>query len=204
MYLLMRLYDVNKGKILIDNTDLKDLDLENWYSKMASLLQHFHIYHFTAKENITMGNIKDSNNTEKIMKSSIKSGAHKFISNFPLQYDQILDPSFENGHEPSPGQKQRIAIARIFFRDSPILILDEPTSALDPKAEMEVFDEIYKFSKNKTVIIISHRFSTVRNASRIIVIDEGRIIEDGTHEQLIKIKNGKYKSAYEIQKKGFE
>jgi ABC-type multidrug transport system fused ATPase/permease subunit len=204
MYLLMRLYDVNNGKISIDNTDIKDLDLENWYSKMASLLQHFHIYHFTAKENIAMGNIKDLNNIERIMKSSIKSGAHKFISKFPLQYNQILDPSFENGHEPSPGQKQRIAIARIFFRDAPILILDEPTSSLDPKAEMEVFNEIYKFSENKTVIIISHRFSTVRNASRIIVLDEGRIIEDGTHEQLVKIKNGKYRNAYEIQKKGFE
>ena len=108
------------------------------------------------------------------------------------------------GITPSTGQKQKIALARAFFKDAPILILDEPTSAIDPKSENEIFEKLFEFAKGKTVLIISHRFSTVRNASRIIVLDKGKIVEEGSHEKLMGIEHGKYKQVFEIQKKGYE
>lgn len=115
-----------------------------------------------------------------------------------------MNTAFKEGINPSSGQMQKIALARTFFKDPQILILDEPTSAIDPKAEYEIFERLFKFTKEKTVIIISRRFSTVRNANRIIVLDDGKIAEQGSHEELMKIKEGKYKTAFELQKKGYE
>jgi len=117
--------------------------------------------------------------------------------------DQILSERYKGGIRPSTGQWQKIAIARVFHRDSPVLILDEPTASIDAVAEAQIFDNIYKFAKNKTVIIISHRFSTVRNADRIIVLDKGKIIEQGSHEDLLK-NDGKYAHAFKLQAKGYQ
>ncbi len=202
--LLLRFYDPTKGRILINGTDLKKLDLDCWYRKVGALFQEFNFYHFTAKENIGVGEPEKLEDLDAIMGAAQKTGAHDFIKEYKKGYDQILEKSFKEGVTPSVGQKQKIALARAFFKDPAVLILDEPTSAIDPKAEYEIFEKLFDFAKEKTVIIISHRFSTVRNASRIIVLDNGEITEQGSHEELMAIENGSYKRAFELQKKGYE
>ncbi len=202
--LLLRLYDVTEGEILINNVPIKELDLEDLYKHVATLFQQFNMYHYDAKTNIGLGNVDKLGDVEGIYKSAKMSGANEFIEKYENGYDQVLNKRYTDGIEPSYGQWQKIALARAFFRDPDILILDEPTSAIDPKAEFEIFERLFDFAENKTIIIISHRFSTVRNASRIIVLDEGKIIEDGTHEELMQINEGVYKTAFEIQRKGYE
>lgn len=202
--LLLRFYDPTKGEILLDGVNIKNYTQESLYKAFGVLFQDYNFYHFTVKENIGYGNFENMEDFNSITSMAKKAGAHDFIMNYEYQYEQRMNKSFDKGITPSVGQKQRIAIARAFFRNAPILILDEPTSAIDPKAEYEIFEEILKFSKGKTVIIISHRFSTVRNADRILVLDKGKIIEEGSHEQLMLIKDGKYKHAFNLQKKGYE
>ncbi|HXK52791.1 ABC transporter ATP-binding protein [Candidatus Nomurabacteria bacterium] len=201
--LLMRIYDVTGGEILIDNIPLKDLSLENWYSKIGALFQEFNFYHFDAKTNIATGDPSRMDDIDAVVEAAKKSGAHSFIKNYEYGYDQVLSTVFEKGIIPSAGQKQKIAVARTFFKDAPILILDEPTSAIDAKAEFEIFENIYTFSQNKTVITISHRFSTVRNADRILVLEKGKILEDGSHNELMLLEDGVYKKAFELQKRGY-
>lgn len=171
---------------------------------IGALFQDYNFYHFDAKTNIGVGDVSRLGHIDLIEGAAKKSGADEFIRDYENKYDQILDKSFETGINPSEGQKQRISLARAFFKNAPILILDEPTSAIDPKAEYEIFDTLFKFAQKKTVLIISHRFSTVRNADRIIVFEKGKIIEDGSHEELMQISNGVYKHAFELQKKGYE
>jgi ATP-binding cassette subfamily B protein len=202
--LLMRMYDVNKGQILINGTDIKDITLDSWYKHVGTLFQEYNFYHFKVKTNIGVGNVDNMDDTNSIKESAKKSGAHSFIQKYDDNYDQIMSKSFTGGINPSTGQKQRIALARAFFRDSKLLILDEPTSSIDAKGEYEIFERLFEFAQEKSVIIISHRFSTVRNADRIIVLEDGKISEEGTHEELIKIKSGKYKEAFDLQKKGYE
>ncbi len=202
--LLMRFYDVNEGAILLDGTDIREYDLADWYTKVGALFQEFNFYHFSAKENIGVGDVRYIEDMTKIMESAKQAGAHEFIEKYEKGYDQILSKQFSGGIDPSQGQRQRIALARAFFKDAELLILDEPTSSIDPKAEFAIFEKLFEFAQNKTVIIISHRFSTVRNADRIIVLDDGKIIEDGSHEDLMKIHEGKYKHAFELQKRGYE
>ncbi len=201
--LLMRFYDVDKGEILINGVKITELDLDTWYALVATLFQEFNFYHFSAKTNIGVGNLDLMENTSQIMNAARSAGAHDFIQRYDNKYDQILSKQFSGGINPSVGQKQKIALARAFFKKSPVLILDEPTSAIDPKSEFEIFEKLLNFAQGKTVIIISHRFSTVRNANRILVIEGGNIIEEGTHEELIAL-NGKYKHAFELQKRGYE
>ena len=202
--LLMRFYDVNNGEIIVGGKDIKVVDREDWYKNVGVLFQEFNRYHFDAKTNIGVGNVEFKDNQELIKRAAMESGADEFIEKYKNKYDQILDRAFDYGIDPSIGQWQRIALARVFFKDAPILILDEPTSAIDPKAEYEIFQRLFEFTKDKTVIIISHRFSTVRNATRILVMDDGKIIEEGSHEKLVNIIGGKYKIAFELQKKGYE
>ena len=202
--LLMRFYDVNNGEIIVGGKDIKVVDREDWYKNVGVLFQEFNRYHFDAKTNIGVGNVEFKDNQELIKRAAMESGADEFIEKYKNKYDQILDRAFDYGIDPSIGQWQRIALARVFFKDAPILILDEPTSAIDPKAEYEIFQRLFEFTKDKTVIIISHRFSTVRNATRILVMDDGKIIEEGSREKLVNIIGGKYKTAFELQKKGYE
>lgn len=202
--LLMRFYDVTSGEILIDGHNIKDLEFDSWYSKVATLFQDFNTYHFDAQTNISVGDPSALENFDRVELAATKSGANDFINEYAHGYSQILNKAFTGGIAPSKGQWQKIALARAFFKDASVLILDEPTSAIDPKAEFEIFDQLFEFAAEKTVVIISHRFSTVRNANRIIVIDSGKIVEQGTHEDLMKIENGKYKIAFELQKRGYE
>jgi ATP-binding cassette, subfamily B, bacterial len=201
--LLARFYDVDSGEILINDINLKDLDLSSWHQNMGVLFQDFNRYQYTAKENIYFGDIRSDMNEQKIQKAAKSSGAESVIEKLTNKYDQVLGKTFETGIELSTGQWQKIALGRSFFRNAPILILDEPTAAIDAKAEAEIFESVEKLSKEKSVIIISHRFSTVRNADKIYVIENGQIIERGSHSQLMKEK-GKYAQLFTLQAKGYQ
>lgn len=201
--LLCRFYDVDEGEILINSTNIKNLDMETWYKTLGVLFQDFIKYEDTVKENIHFGKIWEELEIARIKQASDSAGATPMIEKLPKGYEQMLGRIFEGGLELSVGQWQKIALSRAFFRNSPVLILDEPTSSIDAKAESEIFSRVERLSKNKTVIIISHRFSTVRNADKIYVIDKGKIIEQGSHEQLLKI-NGEYATLFRFQAKGYQ
>ncbi len=201
--LLLRFYDVTEGEILINGINIKEVHLEEWHKYIGALFQDFIKYQFTFKENVYLGNLEETNN-ETLLKEAIKkSGADSYVKNLPDNIDQVVGKMFEGGIDLSGGQWQKLALARAFFRNAPILVLDEPTSTIDAKAEYEIFENVQKLQKDKTVIIISHRFSTVRNADRILVLDEGKIIEEGNHEKLMK-KKGLYAELFNIQAQGYK
>ncbi len=202
--LIARLYDPQKGKILINDKNLKDLKIDDWYKNMGLLFQDFKIYDpLTVEENIYIGKTAKSLDKELIIESAKNADAHEFIQKYPKKYQTFMNERYEDGIQPSKGQKQKIAISRFFYRDAPLAIFDEPTSAIDAESEYRIFNRIYEFFDNKTVIIISHRFSTVRNADRIIMLDEGNIVEEGTHEQLISVE-GQYAKAFRLQAEGYK
>ncbi|MBI5420986.1 MAG: ABC transporter ATP-binding protein [Parcubacteria group bacterium] len=199
--LLCRFYDADSGEIIINGINIKDLSLANWYSHLGTLFQDFVKYKFTFRDNIMLGapQIQDEN---RMKEAALQSGAYEFINKYDRNFDQMLSKDFEEGEELSGGQWQKLAIARAFYQQAPVLILDEPTSAIDAESEYEIFQNLEKVYKNKTLIMVSHRFSTVRNASKIVVIEDGKIIESGTHRELLK-DDGKYAQMFKIQAKGY-
>jgi len=201
--LLLRFYDVSEGEIVVNNVNIKQIDLEKWYVLIGVLFQDYIKYQFTFKENVYFGNKKDTDNLNLLKEAIKKSGADEFVKDLPLKYDQTVGKMFKDGIDLSGGQWQKLALARTFFKNAPVLILDEPTSAIDAKAEYEIFQHVQELQKDKTVIIISHRFSTVRNADRILVLDEGKIIEEGNHETLMR-KKGLYAELFNIQAQGYK
>ncbi|MBF0217466.1 MAG: ABC transporter ATP-binding protein [Candidatus Omnitrophica bacterium] len=200
--LICRFYDVTDGEILINGVNIKDLKLSEWYRFLGTLFQDFVKYHLTVRENILLGDPHKSDD-ELMRKAASRSGADEFIEKLPSQYDQVLGREFENGTELSIGQWQKLAIARAFYQEAPFLILDEPTSAIDAISEYEIFQNIEKVYKGKTLLLISHRFSTVRNADRIFVIENGRITESGSHEELLT-SNGQYAEMFRLQALGYQ
>jgi len=201
--LLSRIYDPQEGEILVNGINLKDIKLNDWYKNLGVLFQEYNFYgQLTVEENIYLGKSVKKMDREKMIEASKNADAHEFIQKYDNGYETIMSERFEGGIRPSNGQRQKIAIARFFYRNAPVAIFDEPTSAIDAESEYRIFNRIYDFFKDKTVVIISHRFSTVRNADRIIVLDEGKIIEEGTHEELVK-KKGKYFSAFTKQAEGY-
>jgi ATP-binding cassette subfamily B protein len=201
--LLLRFYDVTDGEVFINGIPIKKIDLNEWYKKIGALFQDFIKYQFTFKENVIFGNLAKKDDLYALKDAIKKSGADGYVADLPKGVDQIVGKTFEEGVDLSGGQWQKLALARAFFRDAPILILDEPTSAIDAKAEYEIFERVQNLQKDKTVIIISHRFSTVRNADRILVLDQGRIVEEGNHEKLMN-KKGLYAELFNIQAKGYK
>lgn len=201
--LLLRFYDVIEGEILVNGVNIKDLSLEEWHNHIGALFQDFIKYQFTFKENVYFGNLKEKDNEKLLHEAITKSGADQYLSTLPKNIDQVVGKMFDYGIDLSGGQWQKLALARAFFRNAPILILDEPTSAIDAKAEYEIFQNVQKLQKDKTVIIISHRFSTVRNADRILVLNDGKIVEEGNHETLMQ-KKGLYEELFTIQAKGYQ
>ena len=155
------------------------------------------------RDNIYFGKAYEPPEIKEIIKAAKLSGADEVAEQLPNGYDQMLGSTFEGGIELSAGQWQKVALARAYLRDAPVLIMDEPTAAIDAKAESEIFDKVEKLSKNKTVIIISHRFSTVRNADKIYVVERGKIIESGSHAELIN-KKGTYSTLFNLQAKGYK
>lgn len=196
--LITRIYDPSKGEILINGVPLTDVNLEDYYKMIGLLNQEYQVYEFSAGENIYIGDTQKKKDNLEIEKYAKLAHAHKFISELKKGYDTFLSTDVPDGQVISGGQRQRIAIARVFYREPKLMILDEPTSAIDALAEEEIFNNIFDYSENKTVIIISHRFATVRKAKRIIVIDQGTIVEDGNHAELIR-NDGLYKKMYDAQ-----
>lgn len=202
--LITRIYRPQIGEVSLNDININDLRKESLYKKFGVLFQDFNSYgNLTVSENIQIGKTSRKVNKDLIEKALIKADAMNFVKKYPKYLDQILSERYKGGIRPSGGQWQKIAIARLFYRNAPILILDEPTASIDAVSEAKIFDNVYKFMKGKTVIIISHRFSTVRNADRILVLDKGKIIEEGNHETLMK-KKGKYFHAFSLQAKGYK
>ncbi len=200
--LLSRLYDPTEGAILIDGIDIREVDPLDLRQKIGVIFQDFVRYHVPARENIGFGQIDALDDIEQIIESARKSGAHSIIENLPAGYETMLGRWFHSGHELSLGQWQKIALARAFMRDAEILVLDEPTASLDAETEYEIFRNFQELTEGKMAILISHRFSTVRMADRIVVIQAGRITEIGSHEELLR-QEGIYAELFSMQAEGY-
>ena len=198
--LLCRLYDPNQGKISLDGIDLREFSTHQLRQQISVVFQDYARYNLTVRENIGFGNLDLLSQTDKIKTAAQAAGADKAINRLRYGYDTTLGNQFEEGEELSIGEWQKIAIARAFLDQSPIIVLDEPTSALDPEAESEVLDQFRQLTENRTAILISHRLSTVKLADRIFVLEKGKITESGTHEQLINLQ-GIYARLFETQAK---
>jgi len=200
--LLARLYDPDEGRILLDGYDVREYDLEEFRANIGVIFQDFVRYHFTAAENIAVGRIEASEDRARIELAAARSLADEVIRKLPRGYDQIIGKRFKKGVDLSGGEWQKVAIARAYMRDAQLLILDEPTAALDARAEYEVFQRFKELSKEKTAILISHRFSSVRMADRILVMAGGEIEAVGTHEELLAA-GGRYAELFELQAAGY-
>ncbi|MBY0505377.1 MAG: ABC transporter ATP-binding protein/permease [Bryobacteraceae bacterium] len=196
--LIARLYDPIAGRILLDGKDLRDFHVDELRSEIGIIFQDFIRYDLSVRENIAVGSIGRLRDDEALWEATRKSNAQELIEKFPQQLDQMLGGRFEGGSDLSGGEWQRLALARAYLRDAQILILDEPTAALDPLAEAEVFQKFAELTHEKLAIFISHRFSTVRMADRIVLLAQGQIAEDGTHDQLIQA-GGPYSCLFEVQ-----
>lgn len=199
--LLLRVYDPTEGVVKINGIDIKKVPLSILYGLMGTLFQSFGRFNLTVKENLEIAANKKLSEAEMIAYLKY-ANAWNFIENTRGKLDQQLGPEFKDGVDLSGGQWQSLAIARTFARNAPIVILDEPTSAIDPKSEMEIFDRINQKMRSETLIFISHRFSTIKDAERIVVLEKGKVIEDGTHADLIG-HGSKYAQLYNIQMERF-
>lgn len=196
--LLTRLYDPTAGSILLDGIDLREYDLEDLTSQIAVIFQDFMRYDLTAAENIAIGQIGSREDLLRIRLAAQKSRAGATIERLPHGYEQVLGRRFESGLDLSGGEWQKIALARAYFRDAQMLILDEPTASLDARSEHEVFQRFAELTAGRMAVLISHRFSTVRMADRILVLENGQIIEEGGHGQLIAL-GGRYSEMFDLQ-----
>lgn len=196
--LLTRLYDPDSGQILIDGTDIRDYDPAALRHEIGVIFQDYVTYFLSARENIGVGRLEEADDLARIDAAAAQSGADGVVAQLPQGYDTTLGKWFDQGHQLSGGEWQKIALARAFMRDAQILILDEPTASLDAQAEYEIFARIQELTAGKTAFFISHRFSTVRLADRIMVLEGGQIIENGSHDALL-LQNGRYAELFNLQ-----
>lgn len=201
--LLARLYDPTEGRILLDGYDLREYNLTELRKNVGVIFQDYIRYQMTVSQNIAVGNIEEKENKELIIQSAKKSLADGLVQRLAGKYDQALGKRFNQGVELSGGEWQKIALARAYMKNAQLLILDEPTSALDARAEYEVFQRFAELTKEKTAVLISHRFSTVRMADRIVVLDKGKPVEIGSHEELLS-KEGRYAELFNLQAMGYQ
>ena len=200
--LLCRLYDPTCGRIAIDGVDLKDLDVRELQQQISVIFQDYAKYHLPAQDNIWLGNIRLPPDDAAVMAAAKRSGAHEVIQQLPHGYSTVLGKLFDGGEELSIGQWQKVALARAFLRNSQVIVLDEPTSAMDPKAEYEVFKRFRELIQDQAAILITHRLSTVKMADRIYVMEQGRIVESGSHNDLMS-QQGLYNTLFETQAKNY-
>ena len=200
--LLTRLYDPVEGRIMLDGHDLRKYNLDGLRDAVGVIFQDYVKYHLTATENIAVGLIDERNNETRIKEAARQSLADKVIENLPNGYQQMIGRWFKQGTNLSGGEWQKIAIARAYMRDAQLLILDEPTASLDARAENEVFRRFVELTFDKCAVLISHRFSTVRMADRIVVLHEGKLLEHGTHDELLAV-GGRYSELFQMQAAGY-
>jgi len=196
--LITRLYDPTEGEILLDGVDLREYDLDSLHAEIGVIFQDFMRYEMTARDNIAVGRIEVAHTAEEIEYAAHKSLASEVIRKLDGGYGQMLGRRFESGVDLSGGEWQKLALARAYLRDAQLLILDEPTAALDARSEMEVFARFAELTQGKMALLISHRFSTVRMADRIVVLEGGRLVEEGSHSQLMSLA-GRYAAMFEMQ-----
>jgi ATP-binding cassette subfamily B protein len=200
--LLTRLYDPTEGRILLDGYDLKEYDLAGLRQLIGVIFQDYVKFQMNVSENIAIGKIDEREEPPKIVHAAEQSLADKVINKLPDGYNQMLGRRFANGVELSGGEWQKVALGRAYMRDAQLIVLDEPTSALDARAEYEVFQRFAELTKGKSAVLISHRFSTVRMADRIMVLQQGQQVEIGSHEELLE-QDGYYAELFNLQAKGY-
>jgi ATP-binding cassette subfamily B protein len=204
--LITRLYDPSHGQILLDGVDLREYSIEELHRQIGVIFQDFMRYEMTARENIAVGSVGLTEKLilpEEISSEDLQTAAHKSLADevlvkLPHGFDQILGRRFEGGVDLSGGEWQKIALARAYLREAQLFILDEPTAALDARSELEVFERFAELTAGKMALFISHRFSTVRMADRIVVLEGGRLVEEGTHDALLA-QHGRYATMFEMQ-----
>jgi ATP-binding cassette subfamily B protein len=196
--LLARLYDPTSGRITLDGTDIRDMEPESLRQCLSVLFQDFNRYQLSARENVWFGNTRRAGNNGEIEAAARDAGAHAAIRALPQGYETVLGRWLQEGQEISVGQWQKVALARAFFRDAPIVALDEPTSALDPTAEFELIGRIGELLSDRTALVISHRLAVARAAHRIVVLHEGQLVESGGHEELMRF-DGMYAAMFRAQ-----
>lgn len=200
--LLCRLHDPTEGVITLDGIDLREYDPASLQERIGVIFQDFARYYLTARENVGFGQVEALDDQARIEAAAKKSGAHEVISALPNGYDTTLGRWFDDGHQLSLGEWQKVALARAFMRDADLLILDEPTASLDARTEYEIFQRFAGLTHDRTAILISHRFSTVRMADRIVVLNDGHVVEHGTHQQLLE-RGGVYATLFNMQAEGY-
>ncbi len=200
--LLLRLHDPTEGRITYGGVDLRDLDPEDLRSRIGAVFQDFVRYQFSAAENIGLGNPASLGDRARIEEAARRAGAGPVLASLPQGLDTILGGWFETGHELSAGQWQKLAVARAFMRDAELLVLDEPTASIDAEAEHDLFVRFRELAAGRTAIVISHRFSTVRMADRIAVLQRGRVVELGSHQELVA-RGGRYAHLFSLQAQGY-
>jgi ATP-binding cassette, subfamily B, bacterial len=196
--LICRLYDPTAGRILIDGTDIRDYDPAELRAQIGAVFQDYVTYQATAAENIGLGSLEAIQDREAIATASRRAGSDELIAGLPQGYDTALGKWFDAGVNLSGGEWQKVALARGFMRDARILLLDEPTSALDAQAEYDLFERLHSLTSGRSAVYISHRFSTVRRADRILFLEHGQLVEEGTHEELMRL-NGRYARLFRLQ-----
>src|SRR5205807_605141 len=196
--LICRLYDPNEGRILIDGIDIRGFDPNELRAQIGAMFQDYVTYQATAAENIGLGNVGDINDRGRIEMAGKQGGAQELITGLPEGYDTALGKWFDHGVNLSGGEWQKVALSRAFMRDAKILLLYEPTSALAAQAEYDLFEWLGALTRGRTAVYISHRFSTVRRADRIVFLEHGRLVEEGTHAELMRL-NGRYARLFRMQ-----
>jgi ATP-binding cassette subfamily B protein len=200
--LLMRLYDPTEGQVLYGGVDIRDMDVEDLRSRIGAVFQDFVRYQFPVSENIGLGDVQYLEDRPRIELAAERGGAASVVAQLPKGYDTVLGGWFESGQELSAGQWQKVAVSRAYMRDAEVLVLDEPTASIDAEAEHELFQRFQRLAADRTAIVISHRFSTVRMADRIAVLREGRIEELGSHRELVEL-GGRYAHLFQLQARGY-